>query len=517
MGPIVLAAQLQNPFGFDRLDLDIALFGMRLHKETCCIANAGQVRNVGYNSKMTFLNLHKVRDLRPKADGTVEVEEKKSEKENEELSKEEEGAVRRAFDAACTRVHDASGNDAAKELGRDAFASLVTELISANNANGGSFDIPSDSALQEAFDVADADESGLVDEEEFLELYRKLKAGAVLRGGFFSGHHRANILASKHVGGNIDGDDQGGERMIYLAGIPLFRLPVWLSKRLTDKSKNKNKNDDDVQDEIAELADDDAQTLRWAKRLFREVAVKDDEGERGLDRDQFRGIIHRMVEESNLPSDNDLERAFLHADADNSGAIDKDEFMALVKALLNSKGTSDLKLKTTEQRKSYFFNSSSSSPPGVEEAKATEHEEQNSAGGHGGGIWETHVDEHSGETFYYNAVTGETSWHHPEANWQHHTGGDGGGGGGGGDATAEEDTEAIAEGIAGDYASSFHGSHHGSFEMMNPFVGANHGHVAESAAESAGDGQWESHVDEASGKTFFYNVATGETSWEKPH
>ena len=82
MGPIVLAAQLQNPFGFDRLDLDIALFGMRLHKETCCIANAGQVKNVGYNSKMTFLNLHKVRDLRPKADGTVEVEEKKSEKEN---------------------------------------------------------------------------------------------------------------------------------------------------------------------------------------------------------------------------------------------------------------------------------------------------------------------------------------------------------------------------------------------------------------------------------------------------
>ena len=41
--------------------------------------------------------------------------------------------------------------------------------------------------------------------------------------------------------------------------------------------------------------------------------------------------------------------------------------------------------------------------------------------------------------------------------------------------------------------------------------------LAESAGESAGDGQWESHVDEASGKTFFYNVATGETSWEKPH
>ena len=74
---LVIAHVCQEPLEqliYRTQDLDIALFGMRLHKETCCIANAGQVKNVGYNSKMTFLNLHKVRDLRPKADGTVEVD-----------------------------------------------------------------------------------------------------------------------------------------------------------------------------------------------------------------------------------------------------------------------------------------------------------------------------------------------------------------------------------------------------------------------------------------------------------
>ena len=63
MGPIILAAQLQNPFGFDRLDLDVALLGMRLHKELCSISHACAFSDIQSFTKLTFLGLHKRLEL----------------------------------------------------------------------------------------------------------------------------------------------------------------------------------------------------------------------------------------------------------------------------------------------------------------------------------------------------------------------------------------------------------------------------------------------------------------------
>ncbi|KAJ7426680.1 hypothetical protein WISP_13640 [Willisornis vidua] len=80
--------------------------------------------------------------------------------------------------------------------------------------------------------------------------------------------------------------------------------------------------------------------------------------------------------------------------------------------------------------------------------------------------WETHTDTESGHLFYYNPVTGETTWQCPF-------------------------------GRAADTGSA----------TASP---------ASSLAHSPEFPAWEQHVDEGSGQTFFYNSVTGETSWDPP-
>ncbi|XP_032090477.1 rho GTPase-activating protein 27 [Thamnophis elegans] len=77
--------------------------------------------------------------------------------------------------------------------------------------------------------------------------------------------------------------------------------------------------------------------------------------------------------------------------------------------------------------------------------------------------WEIHTDTESGHFFYYNSVTGQTTWESP-------------------------------------------------FGASLNSVSLSHSHCPspDSSAE------WNQYVDENSGQIFFYNAATGETSWEAP-
>ncbi|NXE29744.1 RHG27 protein, partial [Ardeotis kori] len=81
--------------------------------------------------------------------------------------------------------------------------------------------------------------------------------------------------------------------------------------------------------------------------------------------------------------------------------------------------------------------------------------------------WETHTDTDSGHLFYYNPVTGETTWDCP-----------------------------------------FGQAEDGVSPTASP---------ASSLAHSPECPEWEQYVDEASGQAFFYNSVTGETSWDPPH
>uniref|UniRef100_A0A663MWP8 Rho GTPase activating protein 27 n=1 Tax=Athene cunicularia TaxID=194338 RepID=A0A663MWP8_ATHCN len=81
--------------------------------------------------------------------------------------------------------------------------------------------------------------------------------------------------------------------------------------------------------------------------------------------------------------------------------------------------------------------------------------------------WETHTDTDSGHLFYYNPVTGETTWDCPFGQ-------------------AEDGVSPVAS-------------------------------PASSLAHSPEFPEWEQYMDEASGQAFFYNSVTGETSWDPPN
>ena len=104
------------------------------------------------------------------------------------LTEEEVKRAKEVFRNAC-----ANGGNESSELNKEAFIECIKELVSVANKRASSDDadtlpMPNEQDLNTAFDTADADKSGFVDEGEFIELYGKVKAGKVegLGGGFFS-------------------------------------------------------------------------------------------------------------------------------------------------------------------------------------------------------------------------------------------------------------------------------------------------------------------------------------------
>lgn len=81
--------------------------------------------------------------------------------------------------------------------------------------------------------------------------------------------------------------------------------------------------------------------------------------------------------------------------------------------------------------------------------------------------WETHTDTESGHLFYYNPKTGQTTWQCP-------------------------------------------------FDGFLDSVSPVHSHSSSLAPSPATPAEWGQYLDEASGQVFFYNTATGETSWDAP-
>ena len=109
-----------------------------------------------------------------------------AEASTKDLTADERQRATAVYKSACTKAQST-------ELDMDAFSQCMKELIIAGNekalANGGDAQpMPSEADLKAAFVTADADHGGTIDEEEFIQLYAKVKSGEIggLSGGFFS-------------------------------------------------------------------------------------------------------------------------------------------------------------------------------------------------------------------------------------------------------------------------------------------------------------------------------------------
>ena len=201
------------------------------------------------------------------------------------LSPEEEATARSIFERSRT-----SQGGSEKGLKVVKFKGLMIDMsISAGKP------IPSEKDMIAAFEAADMDNSGFVDEEEFLELYAHCKDGnmnglAKKKGSFFFGQTKklsfsttkANEAAAAAAAANGTAAPEMG------------------------------------------LAD-----VEKAKAIF-EKAMKGAK-EDGLGPFKFKGAMINLSMETgqDIPSEADMMAAFQTADADNSGLVDAGEFIEL--------------------------------------------------------------------------------------------------------------------------------------------------------------------------------------------
>uniref|UniRef100_A0A3P9GZ45 Rho GTPase-activating protein 15 n=1 Tax=Oryzias latipes TaxID=8090 RepID=A0A3P9GZ45_ORYLA len=94
--------------------------------------------------------------------------------------------------------------------------------------------------------------------------------------------------------------------------------------------------------------------------------------------------------------------------------------------------------------------------------------------------WEVHVDQESGQEYYYHTATGRTTWDSPFL-----------------------DSPTDAQQLS-------------SEELQPPSLPRSPGSSLSSPLPSGWTSDWEQLVDESSGRPYFYNLMSGETSWEPP-
>ena len=269
------------------------------------------------------------------------------------------------------------------ELDRDLFKELIRALLEEDTA---AKDLPSDKDLDWAFDVADTDQSGLVDEEEFVALYKLASAGQVkgLSRKSVSAPKKANFKKSFDAAGlparlprrhrasafamSVDAlEHRKGTVADFLASIKMDAFWPEFEKRgytMFSDFMDSNEFSDDILKEMGM----GKITIQFFRRLLKHGAVQvylkandttdgnvfSDHEVRAkyqetllacaadeLDVHQLKSFMKSLLKagaiEGDMPSDQDLEQAFEVADTNKSNAIDENEALAIYKLACSGK------------------------------------------------------------------------------------------------------------------------------------------------------------------------------------
>jgi hypothetical protein len=206
-------------------------------------------------------------------------------------------------------------------------------------------ELPSESDLEACFVLADDDKSGRVSEREFVRLMALIAAGGVnglgRGGGWFTGaspqqaHFKAELLAAEAS------DAKGRARAM---SVEAADLAVAAQKAAHRAVAERRKSNAPPMVSAAALAE-----LEWRKKF-----TVSSGGEGALDRAQFVVLVKKVLVKElmqqapnarsgeaggagapvvEMPTDKDLDAAFVVADADGSGKVDQDEFVRLMKLI----------------------------------------------------------------------------------------------------------------------------------------------------------------------------------------
>ena len=260
------------------------------------------------------------------------------------------------------------------ELDRALFKELIKILLKEDKSVKS---LPSDQDLDWVFEVADADQSGLLDEDEFVALYKLASAGHVKGVGKKNASKKENFKKSFDAAGlparlpiprrasafarSVDDvTHKKGTVQDFLASIKMGAFWPEFEKRghtmFCDFMDSRDFSDDVLQEMGMSKV-----TIQFFRRLlvhgavqiylkangasdgsvFSDIEVRAIYQEmlkscaiEELDISQFKDFIKSLLKTSargTMPSDQDLEQAFKVADANNSNAIDEDEALAVYK------------------------------------------------------------------------------------------------------------------------------------------------------------------------------------------
>jgi len=217
------------------------------------------------------------------------------------ISEEELADVRVRFNATA-RLHRSDQLDLPRF--RDLVNEVLLEVVGEQEDR-----LPTPADLSEAFTLADADMSGLVDEEEFVTLYGLIRQGAV------KGLGKKGMFASMKKGSFKKSFTQAPARLSQ-------ELPPQPLIEEETTADSVDKDEPEVADGLTEVE------IEAARDRFQEAC--DAEGADELDKPAFAALVLALLEEESsassssggataMPSEDDLSVAFTLADADQSG------------------------------------------------------------------------------------------------------------------------------------------------------------------------------------------------------
>jgi len=213
---------------------------------------------------------------------------------------------------------------------------------------------PTQEDLDAAFTLADDDKSGDVDQQEFVQIMKLISAGKVTglgRPGWF----QKAALEEKYktdLATEAAAEAQDAAAAAAKEAVELAEKSKAAAAKVEAAKAAAAKGNSSKAKAGAAFSADEATEVSW-RELFKSEAGED----KILNMEQFDSVMKKVSSNSKVPNSKDLDAAFVVANEDNSGGVDEDEFIIMMKVIKagSADGLSDGEIFSASSEKSAMF------------------------------------------------------------------------------------------------------------------------------------------------------------------